>query len=125
MDPPSYWVALTEMLAERLRMRSPVEYRLVYGFGRPDDARLAAESHRTFFEARGVHSCLQARFLASSAGVDLLIIDHKHLLLALPVLASDPSVRRAILLSHADDLVGDVVSWFDAYIWANSSRSVS
>jgi hypothetical protein len=121
---PMYWNALVKRIDEAGKARSPVDFRLVYGYSDVDNMRAVVPKHRDYFKNAALESSYVPRFLGSSVGVDILVVDDAYILIALPVLAADPSVRRAIMIADADNLGSDVVSWFDTYIWNKADRSL-
>ena len=123
-DAPLYWSSLVDHLLAATNANSPVDYRLVYGYGSRDSVRTAVAAHRALFKQSGVAGSFHPKFLAGAVGVDLLIVDHTSFMIALPVLSSDRSVRRAMLITDADDLVTDVAEWFDNYLWAKANGAV-
>jgi hypothetical protein len=124
VDTPPYWSSLVEHLLAASAGNSPVDYRLVYGYGSRDNVRAALAAHRSFFQRSGVAGSFHPKFLSNAVGVDLLIVDHTSFMIALPVLSSDRSVRRAMLISDADSLILDVAEWFDNYLWAKANTSI-
>lgn len=123
-DEPDYWSALSDRMKTRNAQGKPIEYRHIYGYSDVDNVRKAELYHREYFSERGLASYWKPRFIPTSSGVDMLIVDDSCVIIALPVLPSDDSLRRAVVLPTVDGLVTDVVSWFDNYLSRRAEDTV-
>jgi hypothetical protein len=117
-DVPKYWPALAKR-----RKTSRIDFQLVYGFGDRSSLHAAVDAHAAYFRKRHIPDAFfEKKYVASSAGLDLLLIDSGELMMALPVRRSDPAMLRAILITDPD-VVHDVASWFDHYFWPSAQES--
>lgn len=124
-DEPDYWAAMTShMLEVKKQTGGAIDYRHVYGYADSASVQKAEEFHRAYFAALGLAPYWNPKFLANSAGVDMLIIDNDCVMIALPVLSGDSEVRRAVVLPSSDGVGRDVASWFDNYLWVKAKTEL-
>jgi hypothetical protein len=122
--PASYLQALAKKVGESKKQGRPIEYRLLYGYSDLTDLIQTDMQHKDFFESRGISVYFRYRYLNMPIGIDLLIIDNAHLLIALPTLATDPALRRGLRFTNSPDLVEDICRWYDDYLWSKASTSI-
>jgi hypothetical protein len=122
--PKPYLQSLAKKIKRSKSLRQPVEYRLLYGYGSLADLIQAHTHHEAFFTSRKIGECFRYAYLNTPIGLDLLIIDDKHLLIALPTVATDPALRKGIKFVDAPDLVIDILGWYDNYLWSKASTTI-
>ncbi|MBU1180534.1 hypothetical protein KJ885_06330 [Patescibacteria group bacterium] len=122
--PKPYLQSLTNKIERSKTLRQPVEYRLLYGYGSLADLIQTDTHHKAFFISHKIGEYFRYAYLNAPIGLDLLIIDNKHLLIALPTIATDPALRKGIKFVNAPDLVTDISSWYDNYLWSKASDTI-
>lgn len=123
--PVPYLHLLASKIEKSKKQKQPIEYRLLYGYGSLAELVQTDEQHKSFFESRGIGDHFRYKYLNTSIGIDLLIVDNKNILFALPTLTTDPELRKGIRFVGSPDLVEDICSWYDNYLWSKASTSIS
>jgi hypothetical protein len=113
VDPPPYW----ENLAGSMSKQRGLNYKHVYGYKDPVAVTKAAKAHTKFFTDRKLGQFWHRRFIRVRAGVDILIIDRRYVMMSLPTVDGDDVPRRAIVLPLDEDLAGAIMNWYDIYLW--------
>ena len=113
--PDWYLEEVANKLKEKKEEGKPVEYRVVMS---PHKRSRRSE----IFEKEGVSDYLRRRYINTTWGLDVLIVDNKHLLIAFPEVGADESVRKGILFKNKVELVRSIKEWYDAYLWEGSRK---
>ena len=50
-------------------------------------------------------------------GLDLLIVDDRHLIIAFPTLDVSPDLRYGLVFVGQPELVSKIARWYDEYLW--------
>lgn len=110
--PDDYLKAVAEKLKECKDKGKPIEYRVV----------ISSHKNRRIeiFDQYGVSEYFKPRYIDTTWGLDVLIVDNKHLLIAFPELSTDESLRKGILFRNKPELVNSIREWYDNYLWQNA-----
>src|SRR5579859_5699651 len=90
-----YLHELADTLTQSKRTEEPISYRVIFGY-RDGDPRLAYDEmakRLAKFKDADVDKLFDYRFATIQWGLDLLIVDDRHLLIAFPTSASDRRLR--------------------------------
>jgi hypothetical protein len=123
--PKRYLQSLISKVQKCKKQHQTIEYRLLYGYSNLDDLINTDTQHKALFASHGIGDCFRYAYLNSSIGIDLLIVDNTNLLIALPTLSTDPDLRKGIKFVNHPELVGDICSWFDNYLWNKANISIT
>ena len=113
--PENYIKAVANRLKECKDKGNPIEYRVVISSPWKD-------RRSKFFNQAGVSQYFKPRYVDISCGLDILIVDNKHLLIAFPELSADESLRKGILFKSNPKLVDSIREWYDSYLWQNAKE---
>jgi len=89
--PENYYHVVAEKLKESKKQRNPIEYRVIM------PAKKEAKRKDEIFDKYGVSDLCKKGYVDITWGLDILIVDNKHLLIAFPELSADESPRKGIL----------------------------
>jgi len=112
---PNYYLdAVARKLKECKDKGKPIEYRVVISSQK--------DRRSEIFDQYRVGEYFKRRYIDTTWGLDILIVDTKHLLIAFPELSADESLRKGILFKNKPELVNSIREWYDSYLWQNARK---
>ena len=108
--PDYYFEAVAEKLKKSQEEGRPIEYRVVISSGKKN-------RRSKIFDKFGVEKWFKRCYVETKWGLDVLIIDNKHLIIAFPEITADESLRKGILFKNKPELVNSIREWYDNYLW--------
>jgi len=112
--PEDYLKTVAGKLKESKDQGNPIEYRIVMSSGKKNEDK---QWRSEIFNEYGVSKLVNSVDVDITWGMDVLIVDNKHLLIAFPELITDKSLRRGILFKNNSELVNSIREWYDNYLW--------
>jgi len=113
--PENYLRIVARKLRES-KEQNPIEYRIVMSSSKKD------KRGNPILDEFGVSNLFRRGYVNVTWGLDVLIIDNRHLLIAFPEIGSDESLRKGILFKNRPDLVEGIRDWYDNYLWNNAEK---
>ncbi len=118
----SYVAALAATLSHDPRL----SYEVVIGYDRahPESARRLVEDRRRQFSANRVDDRVDFRYKGIQWGLDLLIIDERHLFIGLPTGPSRDAIQCGLIFRGKREFVEKVRQWYDEYLWNVAEKTL-
>jgi hypothetical protein len=112
--PDEYLDALTKQL------RSGVGYQVIFGYNasETEQARKLAVGRMERFSKSGCDAdkC-NIKFMGVVWGLDLLIVDERHLFLGFPIAMGERTIKAGVVFWDKPELVSKVCDWYDTHLW--------
>lgn len=115
-EAPREWLeAVAEQLRSGKESGRPIYYRLV--ISRAGDRAMRDE----VFAQRGVQDFVEYCPVDTTWGLNVLIVDDKHLVIAFPEFGNEPALRLGIAISNQRDLIRGICGWYDNCVWEKTT----
>jgi len=108
--PDYYLEAIAKKLKKSEEEGKPIEYRVVMSLEKKNE-------RSKILDEFGVEKWFKRGYVETKWGLDVLIIDNKHLIIAFPELTADETLRKGILFKNKPELVNNIREWYDNYLW--------
>jgi hypothetical protein len=120
--PDEYLELIAKTAKSRHESRANFLYKVVFGYEEePDPDRARHILHRReIFRRHQVSHMLRMKHTFSSWGLDLLIVDDKHLIIAFPQVQAQ-SLGTGIKFVDQPAFVQPIAEWYDERVWERSS----
>ncbi len=119
--PRDYVEAIAERAQAARERNAPIEYRVIVGIGASGvsrEKRRFVETRQEAFARYGVSEYLSIGTITMPTGLDLLIVDDKHLIIAFPTLGVSPDLRCGLVFVNHAQLVSQIARWYDEHLWS-------
>jgi hypothetical protein len=114
--PKDYFLAIAKKLKNSKEQGKHIEYRVVMSKVKEPKRRYE------IFIQYNVIDLFKQGYVDIIWGLDILIVDDRHLLIAFPELSVDKSLKRGILFFNKPELVSSIREWYDSYLWNRAEK---
>jgi hypothetical protein len=116
-----YFENLAKRASEQKKQHVDFKYMLVCSSASVDPQRDdSLRERKEIFDRFEVFNCLQAKEIEHVWGIDLLIIDDKHLHVSFQSLGNE-ALKLGLELTDAGEFVREIVHWYDEYLFATAT----
>lgn len=120
--PDEYLELIAKTAKSRYERRANFLYKVVFGYGEepdPDRARHILHRREVFRKYQVLHR-LQIKHSVADWGLELLIVDDRHLIIAFSQLQGG-TLQAGIKFVDQPEIVGPVANWYDERVWGRSA----
>lgn len=113
-----YLKCVAKKLKESKIANMPIEYRLIAS------QEVSLKERFELFRKEGVDDLVTTKRIVSPWAPNVLIVDNSHMQISFIELPFDKAFRRALCFHEKQDVVENIVDWFDNYLWNNQKATM-